>query len=133
MLGPQLWRACVVEAPLAFQLWRYDALATAEGAVAPFRSTVLNYTDWEGEPGKWLLPSAVQWCPSGACPRCSNIKSSPYSHASFAPNALTACASPRLCCRQSRLCVRRTFLTPRANRTGLHFRSSLCDRRRRPR
>ena len=81
MLGPQLWRACVVEAPLAFQLWRYDALATAEGAVAPFRSTVLNYTDWEGEPGKWLLPSAVQWCPSGACPRCSNIKSSPYSHA----------------------------------------------------
>ena len=81
MLGPQLWRACVVEAPLAFQLWRYDALATAEGAVAPFRSTVLNYTDWEGEPGKWLLPDAVQWCPSGACPRCSNIKSSPYSHA----------------------------------------------------
>jgi hypothetical protein len=129
MLGPQLWRACVVEAPLGFQLWRYDALATAEGAVAPCRSTVLNYTNWEGVPGRWLLPSAVQWCPSGACPRCSSTKPRPHT--------CTKCthrrAPPRLCCRQSRQCVRRTFLTPRANQTGLHFRSSLRDHRRRPR
>ena len=129
MLGPQLWRACVVEAPLGFQLWRYDALATAEGAVAPCRSTVLNYTNWEGEPGRWLLPSAVQWCPSGACPRCSNTKPRPHT----CTTKCTHLRAPRLCCRQSRQCVRRTFLTPRANQTGLHFRSSLYDHLRRPR
>ena len=118
MLGPQLWRACVVEAPLGFQLWRYDALATAERAVAPCRSTVLDYTNWAGEPGKWLLPSAVQWCPSGAYP----------------PTLLKhqAQSSPHTCIKhthrftsplQSRRCVRRTFPTPRATQTGLHSRS----------
>ena len=81
---------------------------------------------------------------SGYCPmQCSGARrvrahaartsNQAHTHMRGAPNALTACALPRLCCRQSRLCVRRTFPTPRANRTGLHFRSSLCDRRRRPR
>ena len=79
-LGPQLWRAGVVEAPLGFQLWRYDTLATAEGAVAPCRSTALDYTNWEGGPGMWLLPSAVQLCTSGACSSCSNTTPSPPCH-----------------------------------------------------
>lgn len=62
--GPELWRARVVEAPLGFELCRYDALAPAEGEAAPFRSSTLDYTDWNDAPGEWELPSHVQWCPS---------------------------------------------------------------------
>ena len=124
--GLQLWRTMRWRRPR--ELWRRSAAQCSITLIGNQES----YTD--SEPGKWLLPccpSAV--VPVGCVPTLIEHQIQPILTCVWAPNALKACASPRLCCRQSRLCVRRTFPTPRANRTGLHFRSSLCDRRRRPR